>query len=217
MTKILKSKYKASRGLGVAMWGTEKDAFKRRNYAPGQHGSERKIKSSYCIHLHAKQLVKKSYGRITERQFERTFEIANSKPGNVGDNMASLLERRLDVAVYRLGMARTIFAAAQLVSHKHILVNGKVVNIRSYKVNIGDVVSIKAESEQQISAVHNAIKSRKQYLPDYWKTEGVDQTLLQTSPYKSGYCGQLVRFPIISDVPYAFEPNFPMIVEWYSR
>lgn len=112
MTKIISSKYKASRRLGVSLWGDSKDAFNTRNYRTGQHGQNSMVKTSdYGVHLKAKQKLKCHYGRINEKQFRNTFALAQKMKGNTGENFIGLLERRLDAVIYRMNIAPTIFAA----------------------------------------------------------------------------------------------------------
>lgn len=201
MTKISHSRYKVSRRLGISIWGNSKDAFNKRNYRPGQHGSAPRIKLSYYgMKLREKQKIKSYYGRITETQMRNVFEIAKKLRGNTAENFISLLERRLDMVVYRLGFAPTIFAARQLVSHKHIQVNGKVANIGSYRVKDGDVISLTPRGKELVLEVE------KKDVPQYIR---LDQ------PNKEG---TFVRSPEgIAEVPFPFTPNVEMIVEHYSR
>lgn len=140
MTKIISSKYKASRRLGVSIWGNSKDPFNKKNYRPGQHGLNPTAgkPSDYGMHLHAKQRIKAHYGRINERQFRNLFTLAQKMKGNTGENFIGLLESRLDTIVYRMNFAASIFAARQLVTHGHILLNGKKVNIPSMRLKEGE-------------------------------------------------------------------------------
>jgi len=125
---------------------TDKCAFERRPYPPGQHGPTARVKfSDYGLRLREKQKVKRIYG-VSERQFKRYFEMAERQKGNTGVNLLVLLERRLDNVVYRLGFASTRRDARQLVSHGHIMVNGRIIDIPSYLVKVGDVVEVKPSS-----------------------------------------------------------------------
>jgi small subunit ribosomal protein S4 len=126
---------------------TDKCAIERRNYPPGQHGQKRPKFSEYSIQLREKQKVKRMYG-LLEKQFRRTFAVAAKVKGITGETLLSLLERRLDNVTYRLGFASSRAEARLLVRHGHILVNGKRVNVPSYFVRVGDVVSVKEESRQ---------------------------------------------------------------------
>src|SRR6201992_3725427 len=129
MSKRLQSKYKINRRLGVNLWGRAKSPLNRREYGPGQHGQRRKKPSDYGTQLMAKQKLKGYYGNITERQFRRIYAEAARRKGDTSENLVGLLERRLDAVVYRMGVVPTVFAARQFVSHGHIRVNGKRVNV----------------------------------------------------------------------------------------
>ncbi|MCP5369137.1 MAG: 30S ribosomal protein S4 [Rickettsiaceae bacterium] len=205
MTKIIKAKYKASRRLGTSIWGNEKDPFHTKNYRPGQHGAGTRGKvSDYGLHLNAKQIVKNHYGRVTETQFRNTFKIASKMKGNTAENFAGLLEQRLDIIVYRLNFAPTIFAARQLVSHCHVRLNGKKVNIPSQRVKVGDIIEIKDQSKG-ITKIMESVQKLSRSVPEY----------LAIDPAKMS--GELLRIPMISDIPYPFQPNFGKIVEYYSH
>ncbi len=126
---------------------TDKCALTRRAYAPGQHGQGRHKLSGYGMQLREKQKVRRAYG-ILEKQFAHYFELANKKQGVTGENLLTLIERRLDNVVYRLGLAVSRPEARQLVSHAHFLVNGKKVNIPSYLVKVGDVITVAETSRK---------------------------------------------------------------------
>ena len=205
MTKILKSKFKVSRRLGCSIWGSDKDTVLKRNYKPGQHSASTRSYSDYGSHLMSKQKLKAHYGRIPEKQFKNTFKSAFKKAGNTGENFVGLLESRLDVAVYRMGFASSIFAARQIVSHKHILVNGKKVNIPSYVLSENDVISL-TEKSKNLPIIIQSIEKRQKLCPNYYViTEGRSTE------------GKLSRKPFLSDVPYPFEVNMQSIIEFYSR
>ena len=149
MSKRKASKYKIDRRLGENIWGRPKSSVNRRSYGPGQHGQRRKGKlSDYGIQLRAKQKLKGYYGDLTEKQFRRIYAEAERVKGDTGENLIGLLERRLDAIVYRAKFVPTIFAARQFVNHGHVEVNGKRVNIASYRVKEGDVISIRERSRQ---------------------------------------------------------------------
>jgi len=205
VTKIVKSKYKASRRLGTSIWGDGKDPFHTRNFRPGQHGPTGRVKTSdYGLHLHAKQSVKAHYGRVTEKQFKNTFMLANKMKGNTAENFAGLLERRLDMVVYRMNLAPTIFAARQLVTHGHVTLNGKKVNIPSQRLKEGDKVEFK-DASKQIAVYMESAQKQERMVPEY----------LSMDPGKMS--GEFLRIPMISDIPYPFEANFGKIVEYYSH
>ena len=150
---------KIARKFGEAIFGDDK-SFERRNYPPGQHGinSRRGKKSEYAIQLAEKQKAKYTYG-ILERQFANLFDKASSSKGITGEILLQLCESRLDNVVYRLGIAPSRRAARQLVSHRHITVNGELVNIPSYSLNAGDVVAVR-EKSKSLEAIENAIANR---------------------------------------------------------
>ncbi|XVN42581.1 MAG: 30S ribosomal protein S4 [Candidatus Rickettsia vulgarisii] len=205
MTKIISSKYKTSRRLGVSLWGTGKDAYNTRNYRPGQHGQNTMIKTSdYGLHLKAKQKLKCHYGRVNEKQFRNIFALALKMKGNTGENFVGLLERRLDAVVYRMNLAPTIFSARQFVTHGHIRVNGKKVNIPSMRLKEGDVIELR-DSAKQIPVIVESATKQERTVPSYLS---FDPTSLS---------GKFIRTPVISDVPYPFEPEVHLVVELYSR
>ncbi|WP_253307917.1 MULTISPECIES: 30S ribosomal protein S4 [unclassified Rickettsia] len=205
MTKIVSSKYKASRRLGVSLWGDSKDAFNTRNYRPGQHGQNTMIKTSdYGLHLKAKQRLKCHYGRINEKQFRNIFALAQKMKGNTGENFIGLLESRLDTVVYRMNIVSTIFAARQLVSHGHIKVNGRKADIASMRLKEGDVVELK-DSTKQMAVVLESVSKQGQTAPSYLSFDA------------TSFSGKFIRVPVLSDVPYPFEPEVNLVIELYSR
>lgn len=206
MTKVIKAKYKASRRLGTSIWGDAKDPVHSRNYKPGQNGAANthgKV-SDFGNHLRAKQRLKFHYGRVTEKQFSRTFAEAARMKGNTAENFVGLLERRLDAVIYRMNIASSIYAARQLVSHGHILVNGKRVNIPSAMVKVGDIVSVREKSKSVPVIAESATKLERN-VPDYIEFDN------------TAFSGKMTRVPSISDVPYPFEPDVNLIVEYYSK
>ena len=144
---------KIARKFRDPIFGPDK-ALSKRNYPPGQHGNSKRNskKSEYAVQLTEKQKAKYTYG-VLERQFRKTFELAARKKGRTGDNLLRFLESRLDNVVFRLGIAPTRRAARQLVSHRHINVNGNVVNIASYQVRPGDVISVREKSKSNEAIV----------------------------------------------------------------
>ncbi len=204
MTKRAPSKYKINRRLGVNLWGRAKSPLNKREYGPGQHGQRRRKPTEYGIQLHAKQKLKGYYGNITERQFRRAYEEANRRRGDTGQNLVELLERRLDAVVYRLKFAPTVFAARQLVSHGHVKVNGKRVNISSYLVKDNDTIELKPKS-REMGIVLEAAGSAERQVPDYLS---VDHKAMK---------GTFVRGPKLSDVPYPVQMEPNLVVEFYSR
>lgn len=204
MSKRIAAKHKIDRRLGVNLWGRAKSPINDRNYAPGQHGANKKKPTDYGVQLLAKQKLKGYYGNLNERQFRRIYEKASRMRGDTSQNIIGLLESRLDAVVYRMKFAMTVFGARQLISHGHVMVNGGIVDISSFKVNEGDVVEIKEKSRGN-TIILEAVQSPERDLPTYMD---VDHKLLK---------GTYVHVPKLEDVPYpvTMEPN--IVIEFYSR
>lgn len=205
MTKRTAAKYKLDRRMGENIWGRPKSPVNRREYGPGQHGQARKQKlSDFGTQLRAKQKLKGYYGDLTEKQFRRIFGEADRVKGDTGANLIGLLERRLDAVVYRAKFVPTIFAARQFVNHGHVTVNGKKVNIASYRVKEGDVIAVR-EKSRQMNLVMEAMASAERDTPEYLN---IDTNKLTC---------EFVRTPTLSDVPYPvmMEPN--LVVEFYAK
>ena len=204
MSKREESKYKINRRLGVNLWGRAKSPLNRREYGPGQHGQRRKKPSDFGTQLAAKQKLKGYYANIGERQFRRLYAEAVRRRGDTGDNLIELLERRLDAVVYRMRFVPTPFAARQLVNHRHVLVNGRRINIPSYTVRDGDTVELTAKAKQ-LALVLEASVSGERDVPDYLE---IDHDRMR---------GRFIRAPKPTDVPYpvSMEPN--LVIEYYSR
>ncbi len=153
-------KTKIARRFGEPIFGPDK-YFEHRKYPPGMHGRMRKRRkmSVYGMQLNEKQKAKYIYG-LYEKQFRRFFEKAQRMPGKTGENLLQLLESRLDNVVYRMGIAPSRRAARQLVSHKHIVVNGRVVNIPSYLLKEGDIVAVR-EKSKTLELIQNSVKSER--------------------------------------------------------
>ena len=164
MARYIGPKTKISRKFGVAIYGDDKSFEKRKNQPPGQHGPNKRRgakKSEYAVQLAEKQKVKYIYG-ILEKQFANMFDKAHRSKGVTGEVLLQLCESRLDNVVYRLGFAKTRAAARQLVSHRHITVNGELVNIPSYSLKAGDVVAVRAKSKS-LEVVADALASKSNY------------------------------------------------------
>jgi small subunit ribosomal protein S4 len=205
MTKRISAKHKIDRRLGENIWGRPKSPLNKRESRPGQHGERRGGKlSDYGQQLRAKQKLKGYYGNIGERQFNRVYKEARRFKGSTSEHMIGLLERRLDAMVYRAKFVPTVFAARQFVSHGHIRVNGRRVNIPSYRCMVGDVIEVK-EKSRQMTTLLEAIKSPERDVPDYLEVDHNKMT------------AKLLRVPALSDVPFPviMEPN--LVVEFYSR
>ena len=205
MTKRSESKYKIDRRLTENIWGRPKSPVNRREYGPGQHGQRRKGKlSDYGVQLRAKQKLRGYYANISERQFRGIYQEARRLKGDSGAQMIGLLERRLDAAVYRAKLVPTIFAARQFINHGHIKVNGKRVNIPSFRVKVGDLVEVK-EKSRQLALVLEAMALAERDVPDYIEVDTSKMT------------AKLVRVPVLNDVPYAVQMAPHLVVEYYSR
>jgi small subunit ribosomal protein S4 len=205
VTKRTSAKYKLDRRMGENIWGRPKSPVNRREYGPGQHGQRRKGKmSDFGLQLRAKQKLKGYYGDLTEKQFRRIYAEAERVRGDTGENLIGLLERRLDAVVYRAKFVPTIFAARQFVNHGHVEVNGRRVNIPSYRVTEGDVIAVR-EKSKQLALVMEAGQSAERDVPDYLE---VDHNKLTAT---------FGRMPGLGDVPYPvmMEPN--LVIEFYAQ
>jgi small subunit ribosomal protein S4 len=204
MSKRHSAKYKIDRRMGENIWGRPKSPVNQRSYGPGQHGQRRKSKvSDFGLQLRAKQKLKGYYGNLTEKQFSKTYEEAARRKGNTSENLIGLLESRLDAVVYRAKFVPTVFAARQFVNHGHVLVNGKRVNIASYRVKPGDIVSVR-ERSRNMALVLEALQSSERDFIEYVEVD------------TKGMSAKYVRAPELSEVPYPvkMEPN--LVVEFYA-
>ena len=205
MTKRTSAKYKIDRRMGENIWGRPKSPVNKREYGPGQHGQRRKNKlSDFGTQLRAKQKLKGYYGDLTEKQFRKIFTEAERVKGDTGEMLVGLLERRLDAVVYRAKFVPTIFAARQFVNHGHVLVNGKRVNIASYRVSEGDIISVR-EKSRQMAAIVEAIALTERDVPDYVEVDNSKLT------------AKFVRTPGLGDVPYPVQMEPNLVVEFYAK
>jgi small subunit ribosomal protein S4 len=205
MTKRSESKYKIDRRMGQNIWGRPKSPVNKREYGPGQHGQRRKGKlSDFGVQLRAKQKLKGYYANISERQFHGIYVEATRLKGDSGENLIGLLERRLDTVVYRAKFVPTMFAARQFINHGHIKVNGKRVNIASYKLKAGDTIEVK-EASRQLAIVLEANALGERDVPDFIEVDHSKQT------------ATLTRIPSTSEVPFPVMMEPHLIVEYYSR
>jgi small subunit ribosomal protein S4 len=181
---------------------TDKCPIESRNYPPGMHGLSRRMKfSEYGVQLREKQKVKRIYG-LLETQFRNYFDEANRQKGVTGENLIALLERRLDNVVYRLGFAPSRKAARQLVLHRHLMVNGRVVNIPSFLLSPGDIIEVK-EKSKKMDAIHNSLRRTKDKLYEWLEVD------------KAKLSGTFVQLPQRDEVP--LNVNEQLIVELYSK
>jgi small subunit ribosomal protein S4 len=181
---------------------TDKCAIERRNYPPGQHGQGRPKFSEYSIQLREKQKVKRIYG-LVESQFRRTFDQASRIKGITGETLLVFLERRLDNVTYRLGFASSRAEARLLVRHGHILINGKRVNIPSYQVRVGDVISVKEQSRQMGRILTAMEGAQRRGVPEWAELD------------RDNCSGRIKILPTRSDITMPI--NEKLIVELYSK
>lgn len=205
MSKRHSAKYKIDRRMGENLWGRSKSPVNKREYGPGQHGQRRKGKvSDFGAQLKAKQKLKGYYANISEKQFKKTYTEAMRLKGDSSENLIGLLERRLDAVVYRAKFVPTPFAARQFISHGHIKVNGRRVNVASYRVKVGDIVEVK-EASKQLALVIEASQSGERDVPDY----------IEVDHHKM--VATFGRIPALGDVPYPVQMEPNLVVEFYSR
>jgi small subunit ribosomal protein S4 len=202
MARYTGPKTRIARKFGEPIFGADK-SFEKKNFPPGQHGiaKKRKKTSEYGVQLAEKQKAKYTYG-VLERQFANLFDKAQHSKGVTGEVLLQLLEARLDNVVYRLGIAPTRAAARQLVNHRHILVNGKVVNIPSYTVKAGELVGVREKSKSMEVITNSLVSSKKsRYSWIEWDADAM--------------MGKYLNAPERSDIPENIKEQ--LIVELYSK
>ena len=201
MARYTGPKTKIARKFGEPIFGPDK-VLQKRNYPPGQHGQNKRRKTSeYGVQLREKQKAKYTYG-VLEKQFRNLFEKASKMKGITGELLLQLLESRLDNMVYRLGVAPTRAAARQLVLHRHVTVNGKVVNIPSYQVLAGDVVGVR-EKSKSLEVIQDALAGF-----NHTKYPWIEWDETQKA-------GKLLHVPAREDIPENIKEQ--LIVELYSK
>ena len=203
MARYTGPKTKISRRFGVALFGPSK-ALERKNYGPGMHGPKgsRRKQSDYSVALAEKQKLRYQYG-VLERQFRRYFTIASTRRGVTGEILLQLLETRLDNVVYRLGFANSRSAARQMVSHGHVQVNGRKVDISSFNVKAGDTIVVKDKPQSRRLAAKNIELTQITPVPDWLVVD------------KEQFSGKVSRIPSRDEI--APIVNEQLIVELYSR
>ncbi|HEX9824965.1 MAG TPA: 30S ribosomal protein S4 [Flavobacteriaceae bacterium] len=201
MARYTGPKTKIARKFGEAIFGDDK-AFEKRNYPPGQHGANKRRgkKSEYATQLMEKQKAKYTYG-ILERQFRNMFKKATAAPGITGEVLLQLCESRLDNVAFRMGLAPSRSGARQLVSHRHITVNGEIVNIPSYQLKAGDVVAVR-EKSKSLEAIQNSLSN----------SSSVYEWITWNNETKQG---TYVSVPARVQIPENINEQF--IVELYSK
>lgn len=201
MARYRGPKSKISRRFKDPIFGPDK-ALERRPYGPGQHGNNRRRKkdSEYSVQLAEKQKAKYTYG-ILEKQFSNMFKAANARPGITGEILLQFCESRLDNVVYRLGVAPTRRGARQLVSHRHITVNGHVVNIPSYRLRPGDVVGVREKSKSLVAITSSIAASAQRHDWLSWDSKEMS--------------GSFISVPARDQIPESIKEQ--LIVELYSK
>ena len=201
MARYTGPKTKIARKFHEPIYGPDK-SYEKKPYAPGMHGQNRRRSktSEYGIQLNEKQKAKYTYG-ILERQFRKLYAEASRRGGVTGEELMKLIEARLDNVVYRLGIARTRAQARQLVSHRHIAVNGNVVNVPSYSLREGDVISVR-ERSKSLEIITDALASRANNYP-WLEWDGANMS------------GKFVNYPQRADIPETI--NEQLIVDLYSK
>ncbi len=202
MARYRGAKSKISRKFGDPIYGPDK-SFEKKNYLPGQHGASkrRRKQSEYGIQLMAKQKAKYTYG-VLEKQFSNLFKKASRSKGVTGEVLLQLLEARLDNVVYRLGIAPTRDAARQLVSHRHITVNGTVVNVPSFTLRPGDLVGVR-EKSKSLEVISDSLSTARYSSSSWLEWDGDTMT------------GKFLNVPEREDIPENIQEQ--LIVELYSK
>jgi len=180
----------------------EKCGFERRNYAPGQHGQKGRKLAPYGLQLQEKQKMKFYYG-LAEKQFKKTFEEAQRMKGKTGENLLSLLERRLDNVVYQLGFASSRAQARQLVRNGAVLVNGRKINIPSYTVKVGQEISLKQKLRENVQIQSNLESARGRGIPQWLELDS------------NNFSGKIIALPTREDIKIPFQES--LVVELYSK
>jgi small subunit ribosomal protein S4 len=204
MVRYTGKKNRVARRFGVNIFGRVRNPLLHKQNPPGAHGARRRKKSDFGLSLEEKQKLKAIYGMLTEKQLVRYYKYAVARPGNTAQILAQQLECRLDNIVYRLKLASTIFAAHQLVSHGHVLVNGKKVDRRSFQVEPGMVISIK-EKSRSMKAVQESVASPMRTIPEYLATEG------------DNFSGKLLALPMQEQMPWPLEVNLHEVCDFLAH
>lgn len=204
MTKRNKKTGKICRGLMENLWGRPNNPINRKNYPPGQHGpTARRKLTAYGIQFKEMKKMQRYYG-MQEKQYRRTFYEAKRRKGDTGENLVGLLESRLQSFIYRAVFVPTIEGARQLISHGHVFVNGQRVNVPSYMVKEGDVITL-SEKAKTIPMIMECIQNPERTPPEYIET---DYSKLEA---------KFIRMPVLSDVPFPFQADPSYTIEYYSK
>lgn len=204
MARYTGPKNRIARRFGVNIFGRARNPLLHKAHPPGMHGAKRKKKSDFGLQLEEQQKLKAIYGMISQKQMVRYYQAAARKRANTNQIFMQRLECRLDNLVYRLKLAPTIFAAQQLVSHGHILVNGKKVDRRSFEVKPGMTITVKPKSKK-VPIIKNAQESGARSVPEYLSSDPVNLS------------GQLLAAPYLDQIPLPLPVNVPMICEFLAH
>lgn len=204
MARYTGNKNRVARRFGANIFGRTRNPLLHKPNPPGMHGARRRKKSDYGLQLDEKQKLKAIYGMLSEKQLVNYFKKALCMAGNTAQHFAQMLECRLDNMVYRLKLAPTIFAAHQLVSHGHILVDGKKVDRRSFQVKPGMVISIK-EKSRNMKTIQEALDNPSRTVPDYLSSD------------KDNFGGQLLAMPIPEQMPWPIEIKLHEICDFLAH
>jgi small subunit ribosomal protein S4 len=204
MARYIGNKNRIARRFGANIFGRARNPLLHKPNPPGVHGARRRKKSDYGLQLEEKQKLKAIYGMISEKQLVKYYKEALRIPGNTADNLAGMLECRLDTMVYRLKFGSSIFAAQQLVAHGHVLVNGKKVDIRSFQVKPGMTISIR-EKSRKVKAIVDSIENPMREIPGYLTLD------------KDNMSGQLMAKPLQEQMPWPIELRLPEICDFLAH
>ncbi|MEC7839942.1 MAG: 30S ribosomal protein S4 [Chlamydiota bacterium] len=204
MARYTGKKNRIARRFGVNIFGRARNPLIHKQNPPGVHGARRRKKSDYGLQLEEKQKLKAVYGMISEKQLINYYKKAVQMKGNTPQHLAEMLECRLDNVVYRLKFASTIFGAHQLVSHGHILVDGKKVDRRSFKVKPGMVISVR-EKSRKMKCIVESVENTTREVPTYFSSE------------PANFSGQLLAMPQVDQIPMPIEINLPEICDFLDH
>jgi small subunit ribosomal protein S4 len=204
MARYIGNKNRIARRFGANIFGRTRNPMLHKANPPGVHGARRRKKSDYGLQLEEKQKLKAIYGMLSEKQLVGYFKKSQAKVGNTAQLFAEMLECRLDNIVYRLKLASTIFAAHQLVAHGHILVDNKKVDIRSFQVRPGMVISVK-EKSRGMKAIVDALENPARNVPDYLSSD------------KANFGGQLLAMPTVEQMPWPVEIKLLEICDFLAH
>ena len=204
MARYIGNKNRIARRFGANIFGKTRNPLLHKPNPPGVHGARRRKKSDYGLQLEEKQKLKAIYGMMSEKQLVKYYKEALRIPGNTAQNLAEMLECRLDTLVYRLKFGASIFASQQLVAHGHVLVNGKKVDRRSFQVKPGMVISVK-EKSRKVKAIVESIENPMREVPQYLTLD------------TAGMSGQLMAKPLQEQMPWPIEIRLPEICDFLAH